>query len=99
MQGRGAHKGRGGGSPSDSLLGRGRGGLGSMKKKKNPHPLTFEARVGVGGTRNLCLALGAREGYGGHECQLSANKACDFHVTLFGCLRGLGPGDSTGSQL
>ena len=39
---------------------------------------------GEGRWQPLQLALGAREGYGGHKCQPSTNKACDFHVTLFG---------------
>ena len=55
-------------------------------KKQNPHPLAFEARVGIG-AREPSVSRLERGGDGGtkRERQLSTNKACDFHVTLFGC--------------
>ena len=63
------------------------------EKKKNPHLLAFEARVGGWGTRNLCLAQFSRLERGwemGHKCQLSTSKARD----LFGCR----VGDMRGSR-
>ena len=53
-------------------------------KKQNPHLLAFEARVRIGHESPLSHAWSEGGGWG-HECQLSTNKACDFHVTLFGC--------------
>ena len=48
-------------------------------KKQNPHPLAFEARVGIGAREpsvsRLELGMGAR--------MPAVNKACDFHVILF----------------
>ena len=81
--GQGCSQGEGGGSmrkrsPFDPLLGQGRAWLWRHEKKQNPHPLAFEARVGIG-AREPSVSHLERGG-----C-LSTNKACDFHVTLFGC--------------
>ena len=66
-------------TPSDSRLGAREGVAvdrvrrgGHRRPKKKPHPLAFEARGGVGGTRQGGAA--------------GINKvSCKFHVTLFGC--------------
>ena len=66
-------------TPSNSRLGAREGVAvdrvrrgGHRRPKKEPHPLAFEARGGVGGTRQRGVA--------------GINKvSCKFHVTLFGC--------------
>ena len=73
--------------PSDSLLRRGRGWLRRHEKNRTSTRSQLRRGWGLGETSVSRLERG-REMAGG---TLSTNKACDFHVTLFGCWGTRGP--------